>query len=285
MPPKDVSDPKAEIARLKAKLATIPDRDIRAAIQERIDVLAAQVFEPEPTKAEEKEPEAPPPPPTPQQSEQAERLVRQAMLEKQRGNKVAVTKLLEEAVAVAPGAPATLEALGDDFAERRRVKKALECYKRAMALDPKNVGLEKKHANLVFNVGTAGTIEQQLRANSDSFLLTSSDHVANLGVARILSFFVPGSGHILLGRTGMGIGLLATYIACFVWLFLQRKDVSELVKLILGGRGNFGMGIFPPMIIATLTIFVAVGSLGADRAAARSVKPQRPTPPVNLPFD
>ena len=193
MPPKEVGDPKAEIARLRAKLATIQDRDIRAAIQERVDALAAQVVEPEPTPEVEKETVAPPPPPTPRQAEEAERLVRHAMLEKQRGNKAAVTKLLEEAVAVAPGAPATLEALGDDFAERRRTKEALECYKRAIALDPNNVGLDRKHAMLVFNVGTAGTIEQQLRANlSDSFLLTSGDQVANLGVARILSFFVPG---------------------------------------------------------------------------------------------
>ena len=207
------------------------------------------------------------------------------MLEKRRGNQAAATKLLEEAVAVAPGAPATLEALGDDFAERRRAKEAMECYRQAIALDPKNVGLEKKHALLVFNAGKAGTIEQQLRATGDSFLLSSGDHVANLGVARILSFFVPGAGHILLGRNAMGLGLLTTYLGCWIWLFLQRKDVGELVKLILGGHGNFGLGIFPPLFIAIVTIFVAVGSLGAERTAARTTKPARPTPPVDLPFD
>ena len=77
-----------------------------------------------------------------------------------------------------------------------------------------------------------------------------------------------------------------TYLGCWIWLFLQRKGVAELVKLILGGRGNFGVGIFPPILIAIVTIFIAVGSLGGDRSAARGkVAPKRPTPPVNLPFD
>ena len=284
MSPKD-GDPKAEIVRLKAKMAAIPDRDIRAAIQERIDVLQSQVVEAE-AVPEIQEPEVPPAPPTPAQAEQAERLVRQAMLEKQRGNKAAVTKLLEEAVAVAPGAPATLEALGDDFAERKRTQDALDCYKRAMALDPKNVGLEKKHANLVFRVGSAGSLDQQMRANlGDPLLLTGGDHVANLGVARILSFFVPGAGHLLLGRNAAGFTMLAVYILCWIWLFVQKEDVAGLVRMILGGRGNFGVGIFPPLFIAIITMFVAVGSLGSERKSARAVKPTRPTPPVNLPFD
>lgn len=279
MPSKDIGDPKAEAARLKAKMAAIQDRDIRAALQSRIDELEAQIPpepEPESIPAPAKEP---PPPPTPEEAEKAERLIRHAMLEKQRGNKAAVTKLLEEAVAVAPGAPATLEALGDDFAERRRVKEAIEYYKQAIALDPKNVGLEKKHAMLVFNVGAAGSIEDQLRANlSESVLLTRGDAVASYGVAKLLSYFFPGLGHILLGRPTMGFGLLAGWVVCLVWI--------GIVQITSGGKGHLSSGVYPPAIIAALILIVAVGTLGADRAAARAkAKPQRPRPPVDLPFD
>lgn len=279
MPPKDVADPKGEIARLKAKLATIQDRDIRAAIQERVDALAAQVVESEPTPEAPKEPEAPPPPPTPEQADQAERLVRHAMLEKQRGNKAAASKLLEEAVTVAPGASTTLEALGDDFAERRRVKEALDCYKRAMTIDPKNVGLAKKHANLVFSAGSLGSIEDQLRAGlSDSVFLSQSDAVASLGAARFVSYFFPGLGHVLLGRPGIGFGLLAGWIACFIW--------GGIVQIKSGGQHGFHSGLFPPLFIGAVILIVAVSTLGGERSAARSkAKPKHPTPPVNLPFD
>ena len=278
MPPKDVGDPKAEAARLRAKIATIQDRDIRAAIQEKIDALSAQVVEPEPPEAS-LEPQTPPPPPTPEQSEQAEKLVRHAMLEKQRGNKARVTELLQQAVAVAPGAPATLEALGDDFTERSRPKEAMDCYKRAMVLDPKNVGLEKKHAMLVFNVGAAGSIDDQLRANlSDSFLPTSSDHATSLRVARFVTYFMPGLGHVLLGRPAMGFGLLGGWVGCLAWVAVARN--------VSGKSGGLGLSVYLPAFIALIILITALTTLGSQKAAAKPKSgPPRPKPPVDLPFD
>lgn len=282
MQAKDVGDPKAEIARLKAKMGAIQDRDIRAALQSKIDELQAKADAAKAVaEAEEeaKEPEAPPPPPTPEQAEQAERLVRQAMLEKQRGNKAAVTKLLQEAVEIAPGAPATLEALGDDLADRNRAKEALDCYRRALALDPKNLGLDRKHATLVYKVGNLGSIEDQLRANlSDSPLLSASDGVASYGVAKFVSYFFPGLGHVLLGRSVMGFGLLAAWVGCLLWIILVRSAG--------GATKGFNTALVPPLAIGAVVLLVAVGTLGSDRAAARSKKATpRPKPPVNLPFD
>lgn len=284
MRPAEPVDSKAEIKRLKAKLGAIPDRDIKAALQARIAELEAKVAAEEAQvvkEEEEKEPEAPPPPPTPEQAERAERLIRQAMLEKQRGNKAAVTKLLQEAVEVAPGAPATLEAQGDDFAERRHVKEAIECYKRAMALDPKNVGLEKKHAMLVFNVGMAGSLEDQMRANlSDSPFLSGSDHVASYGAAKILTYFFPGLGHLVLGKTVAGFGFLAASLTCWIWLGILVVKANRNGKLILSAS------LLPPVVIGVIVILVAVASLGGGRAAARTkAKPSHPKPPVDLPFD
>ena len=278
---KDV-DPKAEVARIKAKMGAIQDRDIRAALQARIDELTAQIVEPELPLEEEKEtPKEPPPPPTPEQAEKAERLVRQAMLEKQRGNKAAVSKLLEEAVAIAPGAPATLEALGDDFAERRRAKDAIECYKRAIELDPKNVGLERKHAMLVLGMSMAGSIEDQMRANlSDSMFLSKGDAVASFGTARILTYLFPGLGHLVLGRTAAGFGFLGVWVGSIVWLGVI------VVQSNVGGRLKIGSAMLFPALLAAVVVAVAVASIGGERAAARSKgKVSHPKPPVDLPFD
>jgi len=52
------------------------------------------------------------PPPTKEQIEQAEKLIRQSMLEKRRGNAVGATDLLKKAVDAAPGSSVVLEALG-----------------------------------------------------------------------------------------------------------------------------------------------------------------------------
>lgn len=279
MSPKEPGDPRAELARLKAKMTAIDDREIRAVLQTRVDELTAQVEAMKPVEPETpEEPLAPTPPPTPEQIDRSERLVRQAMLEKQRGNKAAVTKLLEEAVAVAPGAPATLEALGDDFAERGRVKEALDCYKRALAVDPKNVGIDRKHAMLVFRVGNAGSIEDQLRANlSESPFLNRDDAVASYPIAKMLSFFFPGLGHIVLGRPGLGFGLLGTWVACLVWI--------GVVQIAAGGQGKLNNGVWPPILIAVIVLVIAVATLGSDKAAARKSAPSRPRPPVDLPFE
>ena len=279
MPPKDAGDSRAELARLKAKMMAIDDREIRAVLKTRVDELTAQVEAlPKPEDAGPVVPETPPDPPTPEQIERSERLVRQAMLEKQRGNKAAVTKLLEEAVAVAPGAPATLEALGDDFAERGRAKEGLECYTRAMKLDPKNVGLETKHATLALNVGMAGSIEDQLRANlSDSVFLNRGDAVASYGTAKMLSFFFPGLGHLVLGRTAMGLGLLGSWVACIVWI--------GIVQIAAGGQGKLSNGVIPPVLIGLIVLIVAVATLGSDGSSRNKKPPTRPRPPVDLPFE
>ncbi len=290
MPPND-ADPKVELMRLKAKLSTVQDRDIKSALQARVDELTAQVEAQiaAALKAPPKELEIPtelPPPPTPEQTEQAEKLLRQAMLEKRRGNQEAVTKLLEEAVAAAPGAPATLEALGDEFAERKRTKQALEYYKRAIELDPKNVGLERKHAELALRSAMMGSFESQLRAG-DSFFIGAGDTTASLGTARILSFFAPGLGHIVLGRTFAGFAMLGTWIACLVWLFIQKDDVAGLMRSVFGRSAPYSSGVFPPLFIAVVTLFIAVGSLGGGAKASvrRAEKKPHPKPPVDLPFD
>jgi hypothetical protein len=289
MPPND-ADPKVELMRLKSKLSTVQDRDIKAALQARVDELTAQVEAQIEAvlKTAPKELEVPtelPPPPTPEQSEQAEKLLRQAMLEKRRGNQEAVTKLLEEAVAAAPGAPATLEALGDEFAERKRTKQALEYYKRAIELDPKNVGLERKHAELALRTAMMGSFESQLRAG-DSFFIGMGDNTASMGTARILSFFAPGLGHLVLGRTFAGFAMLGTWIACLVWLFIQKDDIAGLMRTVMGHSTPYSGGVFPPLIIAAITLVIAVGSLGGAKASVhRAQKKPHPKPPVDLPFD
>ncbi len=136
---------RAELVRLKAKLAQTTDRDIIAVLEMRINqvepllpanrgagVSIGQTDAAAPSEVKEEEVAPVIPLPSPEQADKAEQLIRQSMLEKRRGNKVEATDLLKKAVEAAPGSPTVLEALGDDYVERRMMKEAREVYKRTL---------------------------------------------------------------------------------------------------------------------------------------------------------
>src|SRR5271170_927473 len=92
------ADAAAEIERLRAKQSTIDDEDIRLAIQARIDTLESELKHTKKAQAEEPE-EDPAPKATPEQMTQADNLIRQAKVEKMRGNAARASTLMKEAAA------------------------------------------------------------------------------------------------------------------------------------------------------------------------------------------
>lgn len=286
---------RAELARLKEKRAAITDRDVIAALDLRISQIEQELpplpdpvpSEPANEVAAEEAKEAPPeeqlPPPTPEQLKAADALIRQAKVEKMRGNAQASTDLLKKATEVAPSAPAVLEALGDDLVERKRLGEALVVYKKALTFDPKNVGLEKKHADGVYKLLAAGSIDDQLRRNlSDSPFIDGDDSTASIPTAIILSAILPGLGHLVLGQTKKGFGIMAAYILAAVWLFaLQGDDLAKMIK----GSSKANMIIFIPILIMGIVLVVTFFSLKgmSDRVVRKNV--DRPRPPVDLPFE
>jgi tetratricopeptide (TPR) repeat protein len=281
---------KAELARLKVKLAQTEDKDIRDALKLKIEATQAQIeaLVPEAdAQATEEAEEAVPEPSTPEQVTEAEALIRQSNLEKIRGNKSKSLDLLKQAAATAPGSAAVLEALGDDYAERKLYKEAKATYKKALALDPTNVGLERKHANLVFQTQNIGSIEDQLRMGmSDSPFINRSEALASSKAAVVYAFFIPGLAQIVVGETALGFGLMGGWVVCVFWLFLLRGDIESLVRFSVGGSGH-GVGL---MVIVPLFISVVIYIISLSRAMSRAKTApkrefERPKPPVDLPFD
>jgi len=285
-----------ELQKLKEKRLQTKDRNVIAVLEMRIAQIEPTLPPPpkskiapkvEVPKEEEIEFEKIPLP-SAAQSEAAEKLVKQSMLEKRRGNAIGATDLLKKAVDAAPGSAVVLEALGDDLLERKLTKQARETFKRALQLDPKNVGLERKFAQTVLQSTMTMSVEDQLRYGiSDSMFLTANDNVAGLKAAKILSAIFPGLGQIVIGRTVKGAVLLGVDIICIGLIAIWHKDFEALMRFAFG-KGSSPTGtIFIPILGIAITWVVSMMDLsgGSGGSGSRQSKVERPKPPVDLPFD
>ena len=288
MTPETRAERLAEIDRLSAKLSAIEDADVRGALVAKIESLKASI---PPEEIVEEVTVEDLTPPTPAEMEKADGFVRQARVEKMRGNAAKATELLKEAAKAAPNSPALHEALGDDLMERRQIKAAKDAYARAIKLDPKNVGLERKYAEIVLRTATLGSLEDQMRANlSDSPFLTSEDTLANAGWATFLSLFVPGSGHLVLGRTVAGIVIMVSWIAMIFWIFLLQKDVLGLLAMVGVRASNASskpgsLSVLFPIFVAAALHLTAIFQCASLAKGTNRRSVSRPLPPVDMKFD
>ncbi|HEY0867779.1 MAG TPA: tetratricopeptide repeat protein [Fimbriimonas sp.] len=288
------SSARSELHRLEEKLTTIADPDIRSVLVARIQQLYAEL-PPEPPTAEAAAVEAPAPeepdepllPPTQEQMERAESLVRQAKVERMRGNRQAASDLLRQATEIAPTAPALLESLGDDAMERHNYKQARQAYERALKVSPKNIALERKHAESILKAESGLTVEDQLRLGlSGSPFISSEDMKASRKSATILNAFLPGLGQIALGQTTKGAILMAVWILCLVGIVLLRGDFTALMQTTFTGQSDQ-----KPTLLVLLPIFVALIVYVGALADLKGTEPEgihkvdHPKPPVNLPFE
>lgn len=221
-----------------------------------------------------------PPPPSPEALERAERLIREARLLKMRGNKTSAGKLLEEALEIAPGSAAILEAVADDLVERRQIRAAMEIYKRAMRIDPQSASIERKYAECV--LGTARSLD---------FPSPGAEGLdqASGKIALLLSLFVPGLGQIVTGATGLGVGLLVGWLAGWGIAWLIPGGMQGVLGL-FGVRGHGptpefnGVVLFPLLLAAICHIWAIFDAAGkANRYQRRPI--ERPVPPVDKDFE
>ena len=297
--PAEIQKLRQELAKLQEKRAQTKDKNIIAVLDLRI--MQIQPTLPPPPKAkkstqvsskvEKDEDESDLEPieaPTPAQVEAAEKLIRQSMLEKRRGNAAGATDYLKKAANVAPGSAVVLEALGDDLLERKLTKQAREAFKKALKIDPKNVGVERKYAQTVLQTTSKMSVEDQLRLGmSDSLFLTGEDNVAGLTAARFLSGIIPGVGQLVLGRTTKGLVLFVLWAVLVGWVCLWNKDFLSLMKFVEGKGPSPSSRIFIPLIGMAVVWIGSMMDLGGRSAKeiARHSKVDRPKPPVDLPFD
>lgn len=206
----------------------------------------------------------------------AESFIRQAHIAKVRGNKQEADSLLQKAIEAAPNSATVLEAVGDDYMDRRQTKKAMETYGLAVKKAPGNVSLERKHAEAVLAV--QGIVDPFSAMASDSGTMASAKG------AMILSIFLPGLGQMVLGQFGKGIAMLLGVALGWIITLTIPKGFSELLK-------SFSQPADPnPLVFVTLAIAVGchLWSLFDAASSAKRFTPKRiekPVPPSDRNYE
>lgn len=236
---------------------------------------------PAPAPATEEE-EKLPDPPSDTQKEEADKLIQRYRLEKQRGNKEFAGRYLAEAVALAPGYSLVVECQADEALDNRKTIEAKRLYKRAVALDPKNVSAETKFANLVFRADAAAA----------SAVMNIQEVSASAKSASILSAIIPGAGQIVTGQYVKGGVILGIMIFLVIFCPAGLRSIASLVS----GKPDIQAG---PLMAVIAALFVYIGNLVDMSAYSKSLaaqrmmagvpeKKERPVPPKesdNLPFE
>ncbi|HLK14027.1 MAG TPA: tetratricopeptide repeat protein [Fimbriimonadaceae bacterium] len=283
----------ADLKRLQVKHDAVTDNDLKSALALSIQGLKERL-----SKLKVEEAQAPPEPlaapPTLEEKEQADRLIQQARVEKMRGNAKGVSDLLAEASRIAPGSAEVLELLGDELADQRKFDEAIATYDKARKLDPKNVNVDKKHANLVFQSKAVGASAVMSIAEMEAMAASNK-------WAQFLSV-IPGLGQIALTRYAKGATIFGIWFTMILWLFFRHRDLEGLLHSIAaqlgwhphGADNQFSMGILVPILVALVTHAYAVFDYGATArqtmffggsVGGGKHKIDRPAPPVNLPFE
>jgi tetratricopeptide (TPR) repeat protein len=282
---------KAEINRIKAKLSASSDRDIQEALQFKLESLEEQfkaAVEREETEKSEAEDVASSDP------VEIDRIALERDLRKAHGligagkpdEAFAVVKHLQE---IAPDDPEVLELRADMLVHKRDFANALPLLKKARKLAPKNVAIERKLAEVAMKSTNLGSLDDQLRAaESDLPFIGDGDITATATAATILSLILPGSGHLVIGKTVKGICYMVTWLLLVGFLVWEESVFKGLVGLV-GGKENVNISMFP-----LITAFLAVGihlvaisecAAIAKRIGPRGKPPEKPKPPVDLPFE
>ncbi|MBS1719286.1 MAG: tetratricopeptide repeat protein [Armatimonadetes bacterium] len=277
-----------ELYRLQVRYDESTDEDMRDALDVSIQRIHRRIagfgLAPDASESEVLPIEA-----TPEAIREAEDKIRRANLERLRGNNTARKLYLDEAIKIAPDAPIVLTAMAELQLELGKVKEAAASVEEAKRRAPNDPNVERLQAAIAVRIdaGKMSIEDQMAMMSSDSFLIDSSDRIANAKIAGVLSFFLPGLGHLVLGRKVTGFTLLAMWLCCFVWIVLRRADFQNMMKAIFGKGSSFNASIFIPMFGAFACVFIAVAGCGAlaKRGDLSRMKVDAPTPPVNLPYE
>jgi hypothetical protein len=211
--------------------------------------------------------------------ERAEGLLRHAHVLRLRGDRAGAARLLEEAIAVAPGSVMVLEAQADDLADRRKFAEARDVYAKALEVLPKHPAIERKYAEVVLRQA-----EAQLPYASGPSVI---EETAYSRAGAILSVFLPGLGQIVTGHRNLGLALLIGWIAGWTWAILVPDGIRGLAGLIGLARDAPPPNplVFLPLLLAAVCHLWAISDAVARAKRSERRKIERPRPPVDKDFE
>jgi tetratricopeptide (TPR) repeat protein len=279
---------KSEINRIKAKLSASADKDIKEALQFRLDALEkelAQVLDAEEKEQVEEIVKVESANPT--NSGQLEKDIRSAHLHIVAGRKQEAKTLLEKLSAESPNNAEVLELRADLLIINKNFEEATKLLKTARKLSPENKVIERKLAEAALKSTSFGSLEDQLRAaESDLPILGEGDITATATAATVLSLILPGSGHIVIRKMTKGMTYMITWLLLMGYLLWEGTIFKGLVGFIAGRDTNFSMGpIFCAFIAVGIHLIAIMECAAISKRTGPRIIVEKPKPPVDLPFE
>ncbi len=208
--------------------------------------------------------------------EEVERLLRQAHLQKLRGQLTEASASVQQALELMPDDASVWEMLGDLRQQAGDLSGAHDAYKRAHELAPDNATIERKYAQAVLNL----TVQQEQFIQWQQALegKLPDEEIApprRPSLAFLLSFVMPGLGQIYNGQLVKGAILLGlTLLGLMLFLLVGDADTAlqnMLAFLVNPARMRGGVSSFHLFLVLILFFIWLYGIVDAPlSAAARS---------------
>ena len=203
--------------------------------------------------------------------------IRKAHLMRQRGENASAEKILGEIVEKHPGHPEAVLLQAEALEGQGKIKEARDLLAPLIEGDRKTVAIERKHAELVLKVAEREQLVNFALGDDISSLMNPEGVRKSSGTAAFFSMLFPGFGQAYNGHFVKGIIFAA--VAVFAWIGVLN----------LGIAGKSVTDWFLPSIIALGVVYV-VAIIDAAVVAGKTganvmIRPQRPVPPVDKPFE
>ncbi len=208
--------------------------------------------------------------------EEVERLLRQAHLQKLRGQLTEATASVQQALELMPDDAGVWEMLGDLRQQAGDLSGAHDAYKRAHELAHDSAAIERKYAQAVLNL----TMQQEQFMQWQQALegkLPSEEMgpPRRPALAFLLSFVMPGLGQIYNGQLAKGavlLGLVLLGLVLFLFVGDARTALENMLAFLVNpARMRGGISSFHLFIILMLFFIWLYGIIDAPlSAAARS---------------
>ncbi|MEO7453276.1 MAG: hypothetical protein ABIV13_00760 [Fimbriimonadales bacterium] len=163
------------------------------------------------------------------------------------------------------------------FERTGKLKEALDLLGPIVESEMKTVAIERKHAELVLKVAERDQLVNYAMGDNLASLMSPEGARKSAGTAAFFSMLLPGFGQAYNGQFVKGIVFIV--IAVLAWIGVLNLGIANgaVTGWFLPSASVLGIAY----VVAIIDAAVVAGKTGS----ATAIRPQRPVPPVDKPFE
>lgn len=207
--------------------------------------------------------------------DEIESRLRKAHVLERQGDASGANAIRNEVAQAYPDHPEAVMIRAVSLESKGEIKEARDLIAGLIASGKATVAMERKHAQLVLKVAGRDHLVNAALSGDFASIMNPEGVKKSAGTAAFFSMLLPGFGQFYNGETVKGIVFAAA--AVFLWIGLLNLGI---------GPKQVTEWFWPSLIGLAVVYLVAI--LDAAVAAGRSgprLRPERPTPPVDKPFE